>query len=54
VIPITTAQYPTPARRPRYSLLDCTSTCTALGIRPQHWRAALLDVMQLMEVEERP
>jgi dTDP-4-dehydrorhamnose reductase len=53
VIPITTAEYPTPARRPSYSLLDCTATCAAFGIRPQHWRAALLDVIQQMAVEER-
>jgi dTDP-4-dehydrorhamnose reductase len=45
VVPITTAQYPTPAQRPCYSLLDCTATRTALGLRPLPWRAALVQVL---------
>jgi dTDP-4-dehydrorhamnose reductase len=45
VKPITTADYPTPARRPSYSLLDCTSTRAALGLEPTHWRAALRQVL---------
>ncbi len=46
VRPITTADYPTPARRPSYSLLDCASSCQALGMKPQYWRHALLGVLQ--------
>lgn len=38
--PIKTADYPTPARRPAFSLLDCTETWKALGT-PPHWRAQL-------------
>jgi dTDP-4-dehydrorhamnose reductase len=45
VTPITTEQYPTPARRPRYSLLDSRSTVAALGIRPLHWRVRLQEVL---------
>ena len=45
VVPITTADYPTPARRPGYSLLDCTTSRAALGLEPQHWRAALAQVL---------
>jgi len=45
VVPITTAQYPTPAHRPGYSLLDCTATRTALGLQPLPWRAALVQVL---------
>ena len=52
VIPITTADYPTPARRPSYSLLDCTASRAALALTPQHWRAALLAVMQRLVLEE--
>jgi dTDP-4-dehydrorhamnose reductase len=45
VVPITTAQYPTPAQRPGYSLLDCTATRTALGLQPLPWRVALAQVL---------
>lgn len=41
VIPIPTELYPTPARRPAYSVLDCSATQKALGIRPAHWRVNL-------------
>jgi len=43
--PITTADYPTPAQRPSYSLLDCTATRQALQRSPLHWREALRQVM---------
>ena len=43
--PITTADYPTPAQRPSYSLLDCTATRLALQLPPLHWRAALRQVI---------
>ena len=40
--PIRTQDYPTPARRPSYSVLDKTSLWQALNIdTPQHWRSAL-------------
>jgi len=45
VIPITTADYPTPARRPRFSVLDCRATIDAIGIVPDHWRASLRQVL---------
>lgn len=41
VLPIPTADYPTPARRPAYSVLDKQSTYATLGLRPIHWRANL-------------
>ena len=43
VEPICTADYPTPARRPSYSLLDCTATRAQLELASQHWRDALSD-----------
>ncbi len=46
VRPITTAEFPTPARRPSYSLLDCSASRVALGLEPQHWRAALATVLE--------
>ena len=45
VAPISTAEYPTPAQRPAYSLLDCKATREALSLQPQHWRAALEQVL---------
>jgi len=45
VRPITTAEYPTPAQRPSYSLMDCTKTRARLGLVPQHWRSALAGVL---------
>jgi dTDP-4-dehydrorhamnose reductase len=46
VKPLTTADYPTPATRPSYSLLDCSTTRDALGLEPLHWRGALAEVLQ--------
>jgi dTDP-4-dehydrorhamnose reductase len=46
VQPLTTAQYPTPARRPAYSLLDCSGSRAALGLDPVHWRTALGRVLE--------
>jgi dTDP-4-dehydrorhamnose reductase len=39
--PITTAEYPTPARRPAFSVLDSRALLEALSLTPHHWRAAL-------------
>jgi len=43
--PITTADYPTPASRPCYSVMDKTSTWKALGMQSEHWRVALRQMM---------
>jgi dTDP-4-dehydrorhamnose reductase len=51
VLPLTTADYPTPARRPNYSLLDCTASRAALGLEPLHWRAALAEVLTQTHLE---
>ena len=41
VRPIRTAEYPTAARRPAYSVLDKTATWRDFELEPQHWRTAL-------------
>jgi dTDP-4-dehydrorhamnose reductase len=46
VNPIPSANYPTPAKRPYYSLLDCCETREASGLEPVHWRNALNAVIQ--------
>lgn len=38
---IATADYPTPARRPAFSLLDCSKTRAFLGDQPVPWRENL-------------
>ena len=38
---ITTAEYPTKARRPANSRLDCTRAARVLGLPPQDWREGL-------------
>lgn len=45
VVPIATADYPTSARRPPYSVLDKCSL-VALGISPIHWRKRLRAVLK--------
>jgi dTDP-4-dehydrorhamnose reductase len=45
---ITTAEYPTPARRPAFSLLDCSATRAFIGDPPVPWR----DNLRLMLEEE--
>jgi dTDP-4-dehydrorhamnose reductase len=45
---IATAEYPTPARRPAFSLLDCSKTRAFLGDAPVAWR----DNLRLMLQEE--
>lgn len=45
VTPITSAEYPTPARRPGYSVLDKSSTIQRLGVAPKHWRVRLREVI---------
>ena len=43
--PIKTINYPTPAKRPKYSLLDTQKTSEILGIIPNHWRVNLKDIL---------
>jgi dTDP-4-dehydrorhamnose reductase len=48
--PLTTADYPTPANRPAYSVLDKTVTWKALDMQGEHWRYALRQM--LLELAE--
>lgn len=51
---ITTADYPTPARRPANSRLDCGAIRKAFGIEPVAWREALRPVVtSLLRQQER-
>jgi dTDP-4-dehydrorhamnose reductase len=46
--PITTADYPTPARRPSYSVLDKTSSWQEFDLVPVHWRSALVSMLRAL------
>lgn len=46
--PIPTEAYPTPATRPRYSLLDKGASWDVSNASPQHWRVALCAVLDEM------
>jgi dTDP-4-dehydrorhamnose reductase len=43
--PIRTEDYPTPARRPAYAVLDTTSTVADFGLMPTDWRVALRQML---------
>lgn len=44
--PIATADYPTPAKRPHFSVLDLTQTTQFLGAPPPHWRHSLVRTLE--------
>lgn len=46
IAPIATEQYPTPARRPAYSVLDKRATYERLGLTPTHWRTNLRETLK--------
>jgi dTDP-4-dehydrorhamnose reductase len=44
---IHTDEYPTPAKRPCFSVLDCSSLEPWTGVAP-HWRVSLRDMIRLL------
>ena len=53
VLPIMTADYPTPARRPQFSVLDKSATWQLLGARAAHWRVELREMLQTLGAFDR-
>ena len=45
VAPLRTEEYPTPARRPAYSVLDKRATEQQLGYKLPHWRTSLRNML---------
>jgi len=48
VVPITTDQYPTPAKRPANSVLDCSLIKKHFGISPKPWAESLARMIELV------
>lgn len=46
ILPVPTHQFPTPAKRPMYSVLDKTSFWQAANIKPVHWRIQLRSMLK--------
>ncbi len=46
VLPISSAEYSAPAKRPMFSVLDKSKTKDAIGMPGQHWREALREMLQ--------
>ena len=54
VLPIATAEYPTPARRPAYSVLDTERLRRDFGIAPPDWRDGLRAVLSELAASRTP
>ena len=48
VIPITSAEYPTPVKRPANSVLDCSKIENQFGIQPRPWIDSLTDMIDTL------
>jgi len=48
-LPIRTAEYPTKATRPAYSVMDKTKVKTALGVAIPHWRDSLQECLSRLQ-----
>jgi dTDP-4-dehydrorhamnose reductase len=54
IVPITSAEYPTAARRPPYSLLEKRDTERLLGLTAPHWRHALRETLAILATAGAP
>ena len=48
VEPISTAEYPTPAKRPANSVLDCSLLEKEFGIRSRPWSESLAHMLEVL------
>ncbi|MAP93979.1 MAG: NAD(P)-dependent oxidoreductase, partial [Ponticaulis sp.] len=48
---IPSSEYPTPAKRPAFSKLDCSSLEKSHGIERRHWKLALTDCLEALKPE---
>jgi len=52
ICPIATADYPTPARRPPYSVLDKSASWRDLAQPARHWRVCLREMLEELKTDE--
>ena len=52
VIPVSTSEYPTPAKRPANSVLDCSRIRRTFGIHPRPWRKSLEEMIERLYTAE--
>ena len=50
VTPISSTEYPTPAKRPLNSRMDCSSTEQVFGIKRPNWQDGLKEILKDLEV----
>jgi len=53
IIPISTIEYPTPAIRPHFSVLDCAKISTVLATHPPHWRVRLRQMLKELKINDQ-
>ena len=53
VEPISTSEYPTPAKRPVNSILDCSLLVKTFGIHPQPWSDSLAQMLKELFLVEK-
>ncbi len=51
VLPISSDNFPTRAKRPNFSLLDCSITKEILNIENKYWRYSLLEILQELKTK---
>lgn len=52
VIPITTPEYPTPAKRPAFSVLSLKKISALLGTHPPYWRQSLREMLRELKAAD--
>ena len=50
VVPIKTTEYPTPAKHPLNSRMDCRTTVSTFGVKQPDWRIGLNEILKELEV----
>jgi len=48
VEPVSTSDYPTPAKRPTNSSLDCSVLANTFNIHPQPWAESLAKMLEVL------
>ncbi|MEM9052604.1 MAG: sugar nucleotide-binding protein, partial [Bacteroidota bacterium] len=49
VNPVTSEEFPTPAKRPNYSVLNKKKIKDTFGLKIRHWQEALVDFLEKNE-----